>query len=239
LQYYPKIKYLLQDPESFDWSEHVKVQEAVGDSGIVRLGFDTPWTRWILLRGTDGYTDFYDFPDILDRFYNDYLIYILKYIEVSEKYKPDVYWVHGVFDGMIGLNISNRYIYPFIKEVRKKTDVPLVRFISGKISHLLEIEAGAGIDALEVLEPVPTGNVDLADAKRRIGNQICLKGNLDPIYVLERGSIKEIEKQVQWCIDAASNNGAYIFSTADEVTPITPEENMHAMVECVKNYGKY
>lgn len=236
---YPKIRYLLPDPNKFDWEEHLRVQREVGESGIVRLGFDTPWTWWIIHRGPAGYTDYYDYPEILDRFYEDYLNFVVKYIEVSEKYKPDVYWVHGVFDGMVGPNILDRYVYPFIKTVRKRTDIPLIHFISGKISPLLEREAEAGVDVLEPLEPNPIGDVDLSVAKRQIGSSVCLKGNLDPISVLERGSLEDIEREVKRCIEGAAEGGGYIFSTADEISPLTPEKNVLVMAESVKAYGKY
>jgi hypothetical protein len=236
---YPKIQYLLTDPETFDWEDHLAVQKEVGESGIVRLGFDTPWTRWIIYRGTEGYTDFYDYPAVLDRFFEDYLDHVLKYIMESEKHNPDVFWVHGVYDALVGPNIQNKYIYPFIKKVRESTDVPLVRFVSGKISHLLEIEAETGVDVIEVLEPTPTGNVDLSDAKKRIGEYVCIKGNMDPINMLEKSSIRELEEQVKWSIEVAAAGGGYIFATADEVTQLTPEENIYALVEYVNKYGKY
>jgi hypothetical protein len=236
---YDKIKYLLTDPKELDWNEHLSVQKEVGDSGIVRVGFDTPFTRWILLRGPEGYTDIYDCPEIISRFSDEYTEYVLQYIRAAERIDPDVYWVHGVYDGMVGAETLKRYVYPFIREVRKHTRSPLVRFISGRITRLLELEADTGIDVLEVLEPYPTGDVDLSEAKSLIGNKVCLKGNLDPINVLERGSLAELKEKVQWCLEAAAGNGRYIFSTADEVTPLTSEDRIGALVAWVEELGKY
>ena len=102
----------------------------------------------------------------------------MKYINISEKYRPDLYWVHGVYDAMVGPNIQDKYIYPFIKEIRRNTDIPLIRFVSGKISNLLEKEVETGVEVIEVLEPYPTGDVDLSDAKKRIGKEVCLKGDI-------------------------------------------------------------
>jgi hypothetical protein len=236
---YNKIKYLLTDPKQFDWSEHASVQKEVGESGIVRLGFDTPFTRWILLRGPAGYTDIYDYPEIMSRFCDAYTEYVMDYIQAAEQVAPDLYWVHGVYDGMVGAQTLERYVYPFIREIRKHTKRPLVRFISGRVTRLLELEAATGIDVLEVLEPPPTGDVDLSAAKSLIGSKVCLKGNLDPINVLERGTIEEIKDQVQWCLEAAAKNGRYIFSTADEVTPLTTEDKITALVARVEELGKY
>lgn len=236
---YEKVRYIIPDPSCMDFSKHLKVQKEVGDRGVVRLGFDTPWTWWITHRGQAGYIDHYDCPDILDRFYEDYLAFVIKYIRISEKYKPDIYWIHGVYDGFIGMDIADRYVYRFIREIRRHTNVPLAHFISGKVSRFLEREAEAGVDILEPLEPFPLGDIDLADAKRRIGNTVCLSGNLDPVNILERGTPKDIEREVKKCIDAAAEGGGYIFSTADQITNFTPFENIYAMVEAVQKYGKY
>jgi len=215
------------------------VQKEVGESGIVRLGFDTPFTRWILLRGTAGYTDIYDCPEVMARFCDDYTAYVLDYIEAAEQVNPDVYWVHGVYDGMVGAETLERYAYPFIREVRRQTKRPLVRFISGRVTRLLEREADTGIDVLEVLEPPPTGDVNLSAAKSLVGNKVCLKRNLDPISVLERGTMDELEHQVRWCLEVAAEDGRYIFSTADEVTPLTDEARITALVDWVDRFGRY
>jgi hypothetical protein len=236
---YSKIKYLLTDPKEFDWTEHTAVQKEVGESGIVRLGFDTPFTRWIILRGPAGYTDIYDYPEIMSRFCDAYTGYVLDYIQEAERVNPDVYWVHGVYDGMVGAQTLERYVYPFIREIRKHTKRPLVRFISGKVARLLELEAATGIDVLEVLEPPPTGDVDLSAAKSLIGEKVCLKGNLDPVNVLERGTIEQIKDQVRWCLEAAAKGGRYIFSTADEVTPLTTADKISALVAWVEELGGY
>jgi len=50
----------------------------------------------------------------------------------------------------------------------------------GKMDKTLEYLAEAGVDVVETLSPPPMGDVDLASAKARIGDRVCLKG--------ERGS---------------------------------------------------
>lgn len=49
----------------------------------------------------------------------------------------------------------------------------------GKVNNFLEKFAlDIGTDGLNVLEPPPMGDVDIADAKRRIGHRTCLIGNI-------------------------------------------------------------
>ena len=72
------------------------------------------------------------------------------------------------------------------------------------------------------------------EAKKRVGKNICLFGNLDPINILEKSTPKIIENEVKKCMYAAAEGGGYIFSTADQITQITPFGNVEAMIRAVK-----
>lgn len=136
-------------------------------------------------------------------------------------------------------NFLDKYVFKFIKDIRKSTKTYLKHFISGKVSRFLEKEAEAGVDILETLEPPPISDVDLKDAKKRIGDKVVLSGNLDPINILEKGTPKQIREEVKKCLDAAAEGGGYIFSTADQITHLTPIENVIVMVDAVKEFGNY
>ena len=236
---YKKIRCLLGDPSSMDFTEHQKAQEIIGDQGLLMLGFDTPWTWWIIRRGEAGFTDPFDYSRTLGRFCEDYLDFVRKYIGVCDTLQPDLYWIHGVYDGIAGPRLLDRYVFPFIKEIRKLTSTPLQYFLSGNCMELLEKVADTGIDILEPLEPFPLGDVDLAEVKRKIGDRVCLAGNLDPINVVERGTPQDVEREVRKCIGDAAEGSGYIFATADQITNITSVENVRCMLEAVKKYGRY
>jgi uroporphyrinogen decarboxylase len=48
----------------------------------------------------------------------------------------------------------------------------------GRIDALLERIAGLGADAIHPIEEPPVGDCALADAKRRVGEQVCLVGSV-------------------------------------------------------------
>ena len=50
-----------------------------------------------------------------------------------------------------------------------------------------------GIDALDPMEAPPWGDCDLAEAKRRIGRDICMVGNLDDMEVVDKLPWDQIE----------------------------------------------
>lgn len=102
--------------------------------------------------------------------------------------------------------------------------------------------AEIGIDGLNVLEGPPMGDVEMADAKRRIGGRVCLCGNIeyDP---MERGTPEEIEAKVNGIIEQAGVGGGLIVSpTASPYNPsLSPqtERNYIAMIQATRNYGRY
>jgi uroporphyrinogen-III decarboxylase len=112
----------------------------------------------------------------------------------------------------------------------------------GKVSHLLEDFAGMGVCCLDPLEPPPMGDLDMADAKRRVGRQMCLCGNIE-FDRLERASEQEIRATVRGIIEAAGENGGLIVApSASPYNPVlTPqaERNYIAMIEATREYGKY
>ncbi len=69
--------------------------------------------------------------------------------------------------------------------------MPVYIHTCGAIGDRLELLAASGADGVDTLDPPPLGNVDLADAKRRIGNRLFIKGNIDPVNTLLRKSREE------------------------------------------------
>ncbi|MCL5986995.1 MAG: hypothetical protein M1371_10625 [Actinobacteria bacterium] len=236
---FEKIKCIYPEPQEMNLNLHLDAQKEMGEQGLLMLGFDTPWTWWILKRGADGFYDPFDNPKMMDEFTEWYTNYIIRYVKYFDQFNPDIYWVHGVNDSFAGPKFLDKYVYSFIKRIRSETKTCFKHFFSGSMSSFLEKEVDAGVDIIEILEPPPLGDVDLKDAKKRVGKDIVLQGNLDPINVLERDTPKQIEEEVKRCIDAAAEGGGYIFSTADQITHITSYENVEAMAKAVKKYGRY
>jgi uroporphyrinogen decarboxylase len=93
------------------------------------------------------------------------------------------------------------------------------------------------MDIIATLTPPPVGDVDLAEAKKRVGDKTCLKGNIDLIYVLLKGTPELVRKSVREAIDAAADGGGFILSTSDSIREGTPVENVRAYSEAAREYG--
>jgi uroporphyrinogen-III decarboxylase len=108
----------------------------------------------------------------------------------------------------------------------------------GFTNDRLELEADTGVTGIECMDPAPLGNVDLADAKRRVGQRVFLKGNLDSVNVLLRGSDAEVEREMVREIEVGKVGGRYILSSACSVAPEVPPERIHLMVKMAEKHGR-
>lgn len=87
-------------------------------------------------------------------------------------------------------------------------------------------------DVFETMAPPPTGDLDLADGRRRIDPAICTKGNFD-LGLLRYGTPGEIEVATREMV-LATRGYAHIHSTSDGVFSGTPPENMIAHVRTAR-----
>lgn len=96
--------------------------------------------------------------------------------------------------------------------------------------------------ALTVIDPLeipPMGDCDLAELKRLYGHKIVLKGNLHTTEVMLKGRVSDVVAASKQAIDDAAAGGRFILSTGDQCGRDTPDENLRAMVETARTYGRY
>ena len=81
---------------------------------------------------------------------------------------------------------------------------------------LLERIAAMGPDAMETFTPKGMGgDVDLASAKRRIGDRVCMIGGFDQFHYFQGCSAEQTRAEVRRCFEAAGSDGGFILSPSD------------------------
>jgi len=103
-----------------------------------------------------------------------------------------------------------------------------------KTEHILEMYPDTGADALQ-LDP----DLDIADAKARIGDKMALIGNMHQLKTLQHGTPEEVELECRDMIRKAGQGGGYILSASGCLSSETPVENLDAMVNAAKKFGTY
>ncbi|MCL4472613.1 MAG: uroporphyrinogen decarboxylase family protein [Actinobacteria bacterium] len=113
-------------------------------------------------------------------------------------------------------------------------DIPVILHICRNSMPILADMARTGAAALEIDSPI-----DLAAAKAAVGRKVALKGNIDAVSVIEKGSACDVEEAVRAAIAAAGDGGGFILSSGDSIPLSTPPENIAALVEYGRKYGAY
>lgn len=126
------------------------------------------------------------------------------------------------------------FAYPYEKQVckaLKRYGGDVIIHICGDTTQILEDLARTGAKCLSVDE-----HVDLHDAMERVGKKVALFGNVS-VDTLFRGPEEKIRAGVKDCIDDTGKKG-YIVSSSCGLHSGTPFENIHAMVDAARTYGK-
>ena len=79
--------------------------------------------------------------------------------------------------------------------------------------------------------PIRPGTVELEDAKRRVGDRLFLKGNIDSVNTLLRGSVEAVRADARRRVAVGAPGGGFILSSACSVAPRVPPENLAVLAE--------
>ncbi len=139
-----------------------------------------------------------------------------------------------VFDSWVGCLSPwdyEEYVLPYSRKVIDGIDksVPLIHFATMS-SALLKGMKRAGGDVIGV-----DWRVDLGEAWGRLGYDVAIQGNLDPVLLL--GPVDLIEKGVKRVLESAGGHPGHIFNLGHGILPTTPVENVKYLVDAVHRYS--
>jgi uroporphyrinogen-III decarboxylase len=128
------------------------------------------------------------------------------------------------------------------RETMLRFDKPLVEIMHeygalahyhnhGPMGQFLEMLAEIGMDSLDPLEGPPWGDTTLAECKERIGDRVCLLGNLDDMEVIGKVDGPTIEELAEECIKAAGPGGYLLGGTTSGTFDEHAAENFLRMVD--------
>ena len=219
------------------------IKREMGQYGIVGMpsGVET-----LILKRPENIYEYYENPE---KYFNirDKMISKmekrLKIISELEE-KPDFLFC-GASGSLVfqSPDIFRELILPALKRVTElaaEIGIPTHVHSCGPETELVKIAAEeTKLTIIDPLETHPMGDCNLAYLKKQYGNRIILKGNLHTTNIMLNGSREEVILASKKAIDEAGNNGGFILSTGDQCGRDTPDENIFAMVETARSYGKY
>lgn len=110
----------------------------------------------------------------------------------------------------------------------------VIKHCDGRIDAVVDFWIDCGIDCLDPIDP--GAGYTMGEMRRRFGQQICLKGNIDCAGALCSGSPAVVAEEVRSCLETGGPAGL-ILSSSNTIHRGVQPENYHAMLEALRQYG--
>ena len=140
---------------------------------------------------------------------------------------------------LISKGLYEKFSFPYVKRIQEKviskTGSSAAIHICGKSKDLWDMVVETGCDCFSI------DNIeDLTEAKKLIGDKVCLIGNVSPVDIMRYGTEEDVMKDAKKCIDKAwdSPNG-FLLNTGCDLPTGTPVENMNAMLNAATIYNPF
>jgi uroporphyrinogen decarboxylase len=144
---------------------------------------------------------------------------------------------------MASPELAGKYAIPALKKwsgMARAAGLPTMLHSCGKNRILADmLAADTDVGMLNPLEVPPAGDIDLAEVKRVHGQRLAFMGNLHTTDVMLYGTPEEVTRMAIEAVRDAGRGGGFILSTGDQCGRDTPYENIVAVVEAAKKYGRY
>lgn len=76
--------------------------------------------------------------------------------------------------------------------------------------------------------------IDVSEARRHVGERVCLMGNVPPLEVLAEGSPKLVLERARQCLQSHAGKAGVILSAGGGISPGTPGENIRALIQAAQ-----
>jgi uroporphyrinogen decarboxylase len=219
-----------------------RVQDLMGDQGLVGIFL----TSSRALTSVEAIYDYYDHPEKHEQWAAERVEEVERRFRdaMSVENRPDFFCVGGsgtlVFQT---LDIFKQLAFPAVKraiDLSFEAGIPTHIHSCGPESELVKLMAEeTKLTVIDPLEIPPMGDCNLAELKRLYGDKIILKGNLHTTQVMLSPNPQVVIDASKKAIDDGAAGGRFILSTGDQCGRDTPEENLFAMVETARTYGRY
>jgi uroporphyrinogen decarboxylase len=114
--------------------------------------------------------------------------------------------------------------------IARQAGVPIIHF-GTNTNGMLELIREAGGDVIGV-----DWRIDLEVAWRRLGTNIPIQGNLDPVALF--APWPDLKVRAQYVLDQANGRPGHIFNLGHGILPQTPVDNVRRLIDFVHEYRR-
>lgn len=222
-----------------------RVKRAVGDRVSIHGEVFSPFTHYIELLGYEQaliglVNDPGKAKALLDRLTESSITWAV----AQARRGVDAVLISSAFasGSFISLQMYREFVLPFERRVTaavQAMDVPVYTHICGRIRDRLDLLVETGTMGIDTLDPPPLGNVELAEAKQRIGARVFIKGNMDSVALLAYETRDQVIADAARRIRIGMPAGGYILSTACSVAPRVEPWKLELLTPLAEEIGVY
>lgn len=151
-------------------------------------------------------------------------------------YSDDIAYSNAL---MLSPAVLRQYFFPWLKKIgilAKKYNKPFIYHTDGYLWDVFDDIIACGVDAIHPIEPKA---MDIVQVKQKVGDNLCIIGNIDLAYTLTRGTVEEVEIEVKDRLIRVAPGGGYCLGSSNSVPEYVKVENYIAMTETCKKFGRY
>ncbi len=108
----------------------------------------------------------------------------------------------------------------------------------GSIKPIIPDLMECGLDILNPIQP-DVDDMDRRELKRRFGDRLTFHGSISIQRTLPFGTPDDVRHEVQERMETLAPGGGFIFCTAHNIQADTPTENVVALFEAYRTWGRY
>jgi len=213
--------------------ESLKIlRRSVGDFLPILVGFEGPFTLAGHLVGTEKLlgmciTHPEKVKEILDITTEALIIVLKDMIRAGADYYviPDPTAAPDVLDP----SMFKEFVVPKHLEITENVGAPSILHICGDVKKILPYMAECGYNGLSIEEVV-----DLVEARKIVGDDIALVGNVSTKKTLPFGKPEDVKAEALKALEA----GVDILAPGCGIPPITPIQNIVALVEAAIEFAE-
>ena len=112
----------------------------------------------------------------------------------------------------------------------------VIKHTDGNIMPILDAIISANPHALHSLDP--QGGINLDEVKKRVGNKVCLIGNVN-CALLQSGTVDEVEKDIRRTLRQGMPGGGFVFGTSNCIYTGLSLARYELMLKIWRKEGNY
>ena len=207
------------------------------DGRVPLIGFSgSPWTLATYMVGGSGSKNFrfikeliYRSPDLAHRLLSKLTRAIALYLTAQIDAGAQAVQIFDTWGGILTqdafLEFSLYYIGQIVEEIKSK-GAPVIVFCKD-CGHSLSQIAATGCQVVGL-----DWTVDIGEARKLVGEDVALQGNLDPTILY--APPERIHTEVKRILSKFGNGSGHIFNLGHGILPDTPVEHVKELIQSVK-----